>query len=240
MRRLAIGDIHGGYRAMLQVLERAQFNKEEDMLIGIGDYADGWPDVFECVEYLSALKNFVGVLGNHDEWLLENLLYGRRDRNWLYNGGGTSLDSYAKHDNPERALAHAEFLQKLPFYLELDDKLFVHGGVAFDNFGELFPIRDQWKQTLTWDRYLFIAVASSYKLGRPFILNIAPHKEIYIGHTTTQAVQPDLSPVFHEGVYLLDQGGGWSGKLTVVDIDTKEFWQSDHVPDLYPEVEGRK
>jgi len=34
---------------------------------------------------------------------------------------------------------------------------------------------------------------------------------------------------------MMDTGAGWSGKLTIMDIDTNEFWQSDVVKDLYPE-----
>ncbi len=66
MKRFVIGDIHGGYKAMIQVLERANFNPQKDMLIGLGDYADGWPQVYEVIEYLKNLPNFKGVIGNHD------------------------------------------------------------------------------------------------------------------------------------------------------------------------------
>jgi serine/threonine protein phosphatase 1 len=37
----------------------------------------------------------------------------------------------------------------------------------------------------------------------------------------------------------LDTGGGWEGKLTIMDLDTREFWQSDFVYTLYPEEKGR-
>ena len=40
-------------------------------------------------------------------------------------------------------------------------------------------------------------------------------------------------------VWNLDTGGGWLGKLTIMDIDTKQFWQSDFVYELYPEEKGR-
>jgi len=35
-------------------------------------------------------------------------------------------------------------------------------------------------------------------------------------------------------VWDLDTGAGWSGKLTIMmDIDTKEYWQSELSKDLY-------
>jgi serine/threonine protein phosphatase 1 len=40
-------------------------------------------------------------------------------------------------------------------------------------------------------------------------------------------------------VWYLDQGGGFEGKLSLMDIDTHEFWQSDKVVNLYPGFHGR-
>ena len=40
-RTLCVGDIHGGYKSLLQVLQRCNFNPEEDQLICLGDYVDG-------------------------------------------------------------------------------------------------------------------------------------------------------------------------------------------------------
>ncbi len=34
-------------------------------------------------------------------------------------------------------------------------------------------------------------------------------------------------------------GGGYEGRLTIMDIDTKEFWQSDNMKSLYPNERGR-
>ena len=33
-------------------------------------------------------------------------------------------------------------------------------------------------------------------------------------------------PIRFNNVYCLDTGGGWDGKLTIMDIDTEEYWQS--------------
>ena len=40
-RTLVIGDIHGGLKALVQVLDRATIN-ENDTLIFLGDYVDGF------------------------------------------------------------------------------------------------------------------------------------------------------------------------------------------------------
>lgn len=240
MRRLVIGDIHGNLIGMKQVLERAKFNEQEDLLIGLGDYNDGWPDSFEVIEYLRKLPNFKGVRGNHDDYLLLYFEEYHTHWNWLRNGGGTTLESYGRANHPDFHKFHKEFLQSLPYYLELDKKLFVHGGVRWKNqTDEGINIKLHSPEFLTWDRELFQDVAYCIKFNRDIGINIHPYEEIFIGHTTTQLVNEDLLPINKYGIYLLDQGGGWNGKLTVMDIDTKEFWQSDFVPNLYPNIKGR-
>ena len=41
MRTIAIGDIHGGLKALVQLLNTLEI-KDEDHLIFMGDYVDGW------------------------------------------------------------------------------------------------------------------------------------------------------------------------------------------------------
>jgi serine/threonine protein phosphatase 1 len=49
MRTLVIGDIHGGLRALHQIMERAKVTKE-DTLIFLGDY-DGWSQSPQVLDY---------------------------------------------------------------------------------------------------------------------------------------------------------------------------------------------
>lgn len=237
MRRLVIGDVHGGYRAMMQVLERAEFDEKEDMLIGLGDYADGWPEVKEVIEYLRNLPNFSGVIGNHDAWLLNWLEH--KDSTpiiWTSQGGEASLDSYKKTSSSYK-MNHRKFLENLPYYYTLNDKLFIHGGPITTRYG--IDMSRQTEFDMMWSRELFMDVAHSILQSKNAEINISPFEEVYIGHTTTQRLREDFHPVIFQNVFMLDQGGGWNGKLTVMDIDTKDYWQSDFVPSLYPEEKGR-
>src|SRR5687767_7349693 len=90
MNKYVVGDIHGNYKALLQVLECSNFDYENDLLICLGDVADGFSEVPECIELLMKIKYLVWCLGNHDEWL----------RNWMsgkMNMEGVSIDG---HYNP--------------------------------------------------------------------------------------------------------------------------------------------
>ena len=246
MRRLAIGDIHGGYLAMLQVLERAGFDTAGDLLIGLGDYVDGWPDSHGVIKYLMELPNFKGVIGNHDLWFIEasqeirkngievDELYHTFDYNWVSQGVKATLLSYER--NLESVQSHARFLAGLPGYLEIDDKLFIHGGCP--QWNDLKNALPQYTTySLAWDREMFYSFFKSDKKNPPVLSGFS---ECYIGHTSTSRFDKSLKPVFCNGLWNLDQGGGWEGKLTLMDIDSHEYWQSDIVHQLYPDERGRR
>jgi serine/threonine protein phosphatase 1 len=85
MRTFVMGDIHGAYKALLQCLERVSFDKDKDSLIQLGDVADGFEQVYDCVEELLKIRNLVAMKGNHDEWLNQFYRAGPR-RSANYNG----------------------------------------------------------------------------------------------------------------------------------------------------------
>ena len=70
MRTFAIGDIHGGLKALIQVLNKLAL-KEGDQLVFMGDYVDGWSESAQVIQFLIAMsKKFkcVFIKGNHDVW----------------------------------------------------------------------------------------------------------------------------------------------------------------------------
>jgi serine/threonine protein phosphatase 1 len=223
-RTFVIGDIHGAHRALLQCLERSAFNNETDHLICLGDVCDGWPETQEAIDELLKIKNLVYLLGNHDFWTLEWMRGGIAEDIWLSQGGTATIKSYP-NGIPSR---HIEFLEKAHPYFILNKKLFVHAGI-----NPRIPVEGQSLQTLLWDRNLARTVLHLQEKGLEE--NLSGYEEIYIGHT------PVLPPIVHAcEVWLVDTGAGWDGVLSMMNIDTKELFQSDPVPHLYPGVEGRR
>ena len=242
MKRFVIGDIHGGFRALKQVLEASKFNYEEDLLICLGDVADGWSEVPECFEELLKIKNLIYIMGNHDNWLYQWFKFGHSPSIWTMQGGRATIDAYLRHfkeNGNDIAHRHEELLSKAVYYYELDKMLFVHGGYDWHH-----PIEHQLPGDLMWDRHLYVVANMAHKFNTTHPDRaqdvVKDYKEVFIGHTTTSYADKDLKPVHASNIWNLDQGAGWEGKLTIMDIDTKKYWQSDIVLNLYPEEKGRR
>lgn len=62
--------------------------------------------------------------------------------------------------------------------------------------------------------------------------------EIFIGHTPVTRVGSDI-PMKALNVWNVDTGAAFKGKLSMMDIDTKTFFQSDPIYKLYPNEKGR-
>ena len=190
------------------------------MLIGLGDYVDSYPDTYEVIEYLINLPNFKGVIGNHDMWCLDWLLTGYVQMIHQSQGGQATYDSYNKH--VEAKEKHAEFLSAMPSYLEIDNMLFVHGG-----YDPTHGLCENDSYAHTWDRSMF---EYTFRLWRSFKHS---YDKIFIGHTTTEMVGR-TTPLLNNKIYALDQGAGWGGKLTIMNVDNGAFYQSDFASKLYP------
>lgn len=100
MKTFVIGDIHGANKALVQCLERSNFNNEEDTLIQLGDICDGWNEVYECVETLLGINKLIAIRGNHDDLFKEFINTNYHPFTWGQGGVGT-LQSYCKNLNKE-------------------------------------------------------------------------------------------------------------------------------------------
>jgi serine/threonine protein phosphatase 1 len=240
IKRFVIGDIHGAHKALLQCLERSNFNYEEDELISLGDVADGWSQVPEVFDELLKIKKLIYVIGNHDLWLLDWFETGKAPHIWLNQGGKATWDAYKRlleDGDTKRQITHQNLLENAVDYAVNDQGLFVHGGYNWHH-----PIEKTPQYNLVWDRHLWAAAfywQKQHDKGMK-LDKIDDYDEVFIGHTSTSHFDPELKPVHLSNVWNLDQGAGWEGKLTIMNIDTKEYWQSDIVSELYPDEKGRR
>ena len=222
MRRFVIGDIHGAHRAMMQCFERSGFDREQDLLVSMGDLGDGWPDTDKVFDELLTVKNLILILGNHDLWLLKWLQTGAEPEIWLSQGGNDTINSL--RNNP--AESYRNLLESARLYWITDNCLFVHGGIIPE-----IPLDKQDAQVFLWDRSLVMQALQSE--NTEINSRLTTWDKVFVGHTPTINFD-SLSPIITSGVYMMDTGAGWpGGVLTIMDIDTEEYHSSEKVEKLY-------
>jgi serine/threonine protein phosphatase 1 len=240
MRTLVIGDIHGGLRALHQIFERAKVTTN-DQLIFLGDYVDGWSQSPEVLDFLIALnqqQNCIFLRGNHDDLLHSWLNESKDNELWYKHGGESTVLAYVDVKSDKKQ-SHIEFLKSLQnYYLDDRNRLFIHAG--FTNLNgidfEYFPKSFYWDRTL-WETAL--ALDKNMKTSDlSYPKRLLLYDEIYIGHTPVTRINQTI-PVQKANVWNLDTGAAFKGPLTIMDIDTKEFWQSEPLSHLYPNEKGR-
>lgn len=213
MKSYVIADVHGHFDAMMQAIERSPFDPDADLLINLGDIVDGGRQTRQCIRKIKSFKHVISIYGNHDHWCLEWMKTGAELPAWVHQGGYASMESYG-FDFKSVPKSHIKFLQSsLPYYIDDSRNIYVHGG-----FNPDIPFVDNTIEKLTWDRDI-IKYAREKKIPK--------YNKVFIGHTTTQAIDGGLTPVVLNNLVCCDTGGGWNGKLSIIDVDTLEYWQSD-------------
>jgi len=236
MRRFVIGDIHGRFEALKEVLKKSKFHYQNDKLIVLGDIVDGGPRTYEVVEELLKIKNIIFIIGNHDEWWMNHIKSGWAEHIWLSQGGVATVHSYGGViEREEKGLGynrfyidaseckvpvtHQDFFNRGKYYHVEDNMCFVHGG-----FNPYTAPQYTKKEDLLWDRALI-----TFAMKHP----VPKFDKVFVGHTTTQMygnlpdVDDCMAPIKFNNLIMMDCGAGWNGKLAIMDIDTEEFWTSE-------------
>lgn len=130
-RYIFIGDIHGCYEELLNLLAKIKPIKQ-DIVVCVGDFVDRGPKVVQCLE-LWMEKGYKAVLGNHEDRFLDWL--GNKD---VFDGDGfhVTIDQVSKRADL------INYIRELPIYLDFPEMgvFVVHGGVFPSekiDFGEI-------------------------------------------------------------------------------------------------------
>ncbi|WP_111307938.1 metallophosphoesterase family protein [Confluentibacter sediminis] len=235
-----IGDIHGGLKALIQLLNKMEI-KDEDQLIFLGDYVDGWSESAQVIQFLRELSekiNCIFIKGNHDAWCETWLKTDYVNPTWYMHGGKETIESYVNFSKEVKE-QHLLFFQNMPLY-HIDDKnrLFIHAGFTSMHGVE----KEVVKETFYYDRTLWeMALSLDKNISQDSELypnRLKHYSEIFIGHTPTINFN-SYEPMNAANVWNVDTGATFYGKLSGMNIDTKDFFQSDVVRTLYPNEMGR-
>jgi diadenosine tetraphosphatase ApaH/serine/threonine PP2A family protein phosphatase len=206
-RIFIVGDIHGCLDMLKRLMERIDWDPEDDALIFLGDYIDRGKDSKGVVDYImSILKSSPNVhclMGNHEKIFID-FLSGGDLSNFFLNGGDKTLSSYGVENewNMDALIPaeHLSFLHSLLFWVELKDYFVVHAG-----FRPGVPIKDQTLVDLIWIRDPFLL--SKYNFG----------KKVIFGHT------PFPEPLVMDNKIGLDTGAVYGNKLTCLELPAFKF-----------------
>lgn len=199
----AIPDLHGRYDLMKLALDHIESNYEAGTIVFLGDYVDRGPQSRQILETLIEGKPYdsnwlwVCLKGNHEDLMLHALSERRMGsmRDWLINGGNTTLDSYPNEQVPQE---HLNWIENLPTYYKDKHRVYVH---AFVNVNR--PLAQHTELELLWMRH------------QPFDQDL-PCEEGYVVHGHTPISQ---GPLILENRINLDTGAMWNNKLHVAKFD---------------------
>ena len=180
-----------------------------DTIVTLGDYVDRGPNtngVLNTLIELSTRCRLIPILGNHDEMMMRAESDPKSFQNWLMIGGQVALNSYGPGLQTEAIpIEHFDFLRTCRPYFETETHLFLHA-----NYFPDVPISQTKNHTLRWLSLRDHIPSRAHCSG----------KIVIVGHTPQSQVL-DLD-------YLIgiDTGCAMGGRLTALDVDTKQSWSS--------------
>jgi serine/threonine protein phosphatase 1 len=211
MRYLAVGDIHGCFKALTTLAKFVPF-EAEDTVITLGDYVNRGPDSCAVLDWLIVFQQrgkLVALCGNHEIMMLEAREGREASNRWMEYGGDATLASYSPFGDQGRLVdipdAHWEFLERTRSMFETPTHFFVHAN-EYPNC----PLDEQPDLMLFWEQFV----------------DPLPHesgKVMICGHTSQKSGMP-LNVGHAVCIDTWACGKGW---LTCLDVGSGKYWQAN-------------
>lgn len=223
MRTIIMGDIHGCFQEMTELMEKVGFDKEADTFISLGDLMDRGEESYEVFDFFRHLKQEMKerctiVRGNHEQMMMDSAEDPSAVARWNRNGAGETVKSFAKYGSHVYQYA-GWFRENTVLYYEEDDFRCVHAGLIKEELSENV-LRD-----LIWDR---TRISNNDYQGK---LTIIGHTEVpdavwLCGDGKTKIVLPERKkmPLPKTGLIGMDTGCVYGHRLSAMVVEGKEFF----------------
>ena len=235
MKTYVLGDIHANYNALIEVLTKANFDYENDQLISLGDIVDRGTEPYLCIFELQKIKNLIAIKGNHDVWLKD---YINQDSSIPSTTASLTTIKWQGLDVEDKRKVEQFLNSQIDYYIDKNNNLFVHAGID-----RMETMKEQLFSTLVYDRHFIDELMSMQKMKHlTKIPTISDFNEIFVGHNATiqfkivnDVYKKEkgwnnlvLDPIHIHNVWMMDTGCGFQvGKLTLMNVETKECFQSE-------------
>ena len=208
-RTLVMSDIHGMADELFLLLDGIRYKHTVDRLIVLGDYIDRGPNSKDILDYFIKLKKSAGkklvlLRGNHEDLCIKAFhdkpVFGHDAVSlWHENGGDATLKSFGEANLSK----YITFLGKLPVFAEMDEYIFVHGGVNPN-----MPLAQTDREDLLWTRSYAAHISG---------------KTVVVGHS----IKPEVTFIQNANTLCVDTGAftgmyGGGGRLSIVDLTNNE------------------
>jgi len=140
-------DLHGCIETFRYTFEKVICPDQSDVIYFTGDFINKGPDSKGVLDYvfhlIEAGYKIQAVRGNHEQLLLNAINDQTSVEDFILKGGLATLESFNVETVSEIPDHYIEFINKLPFYIELEDFFVVHAGFnysASDPFSDLYSM----------------------------------------------------------------------------------------------------
>lgn len=224
-----ISDIHGCYNEYKKLLQKIQFNDEDELYI-LGDVVDRGPEPIKVLQDMMCRPNVHPVLGNHDymAWkvlkklnveIREDTLEGYLKEDdlldylyWVQDGGNTTAKKFKELDIEDREDI-LDYFQDFALYEEifLNGKRFVLVHAGLNEFVEEKDLDDYALED-------FLFYRADY--GKRYFED--ENTFIVTGHTPTFRIREDGLPLVYQkhGHIAIDCGCVYGKRLAAYCLDT--------------------
>ncbi|MBN2790695.1 MAG: metallophosphoesterase [Candidatus Delongbacteria bacterium] len=155
MRTLIIGDIHGCFRELSDLIEKFG-PTDNDQIYSVGDVINRGPESINCIKLLKELNAKV-VMGNHEHWYLRSFPFKEK----------TQQNKIFKSLELED---HLRWIYDLPYYIETPKFIIVHAG-----FDPRRPIEKN-------DKDVLVSIRMLEDIDKPWFEEYEGKKHVYFGH----------------------------------------------------------
>jgi serine/threonine protein phosphatase 1 len=211
MRVLAVGDIHGCFKALTTLAAFVPF-QPDDVVVTLGDYVSRGPDTHAVLDWLVLFgqsANLVSLRGNHEIMMLQARDSDEALKRWLDCGGDASLASYSPVDDAGKLSdvpeSHWAFLEQTRGWHETPSHFFVHANAYPD-----CSLAEQPDFMLFWESFNDPPQHQSRKV-------------MICGHTPQKSGLPRC--IGH--AVCIDTWAYGNGWLTCLDVDSGRYWQAN-------------